>query len=64
MYSTDKVITKSLLCNYFYFLFKGQATDIQIQANEIQRLKEKINEIYVKHTGVPLDKIGKKNNRY
>ncbi|RXG71945.1 ATP-dependent Clp protease proteolytic subunit, mitochondrial [Armadillidium vulgare] len=35
----------------------GQATDIQIQANEIQRLKEKINEIYVKHTGLPLDKI-------
>ncbi|KAB7495473.1 ATP-dependent Clp protease proteolytic subunit, mitochondrial [Armadillidium nasatum] len=37
--------------------YEGQATDIQIQANEIQRLKENINEIYVKHTGLPLDKI-------
>ncbi|MCL4145035.1 UNVERIFIED_CONTAM: hypothetical protein GTU68_045861 [Idotea baltica] len=36
----------------------GQATDIQIQAEEIQRLKDKINLIYVKHSGQPLDKIG------
>merc|ERR1712212_1202476 len=35
----------------------GQATDIQIQAEEIQRLKEKLNMIYVKHTGLPLETL-------
>jgi ATP-dependent Clp protease protease subunit len=30
---------------------QGQATDIQIQAKEIQSLKDRLNEIYVKHTG-------------
>merc|ERR1711994_429720 len=35
----------------------GQATDIQIQAEEIIKLKRQLNEIYVKHTGRPLDFI-------
>jgi len=35
----------------------GQATDIQIQAEEIMRLKERLNLLYVKHTGLPLEKI-------
>lgn len=43
---------------------KGQATDIQIQADEIQRLKTKLNDLYVKHTGLPLTKIGKYSNKY
>lgn len=30
---------------------QGQASDIVIQANEIVRLKERLNEIFVKHTG-------------
>lgn len=30
---------------------QGQASDIQIQANEIQDLKQQLNNIYVKHTG-------------
>lgn len=30
---------------------QGQATDIQIQANEILRLKDKLTDILVKHTG-------------
>ncbi len=30
---------------------QGQATDIQIQAQEIQKLKDRLNEIYVTHTG-------------
>jgi ATP-dependent Clp protease, protease subunit len=30
---------------------QGQASDIVIQANEIMRLKERINDIFVKHTG-------------
>lgn len=30
---------------------QGQATDIQIQAQEIQRTKDRLNQIYVEHTG-------------
>lgn len=36
---------------------QGQATDIQIQAKEILRLREIGNDILVKHTGQPLKKI-------
>ena len=36
----------------------GQATDIQIQALEILKLKKQINHLYVKHTGLDLEKIG------
>lgn len=35
----------------------GQATDIQIQAAEILKLKGLINDIYVKHSGLPLKTI-------
>ncbi|XP_071454891.1 ATP-dependent Clp protease proteolytic subunit [Hetaerina americana] len=35
----------------------GQATDIQIQAEEIIKLKRQINGLYLKHTGAPLEKI-------
>ncbi|XP_064625599.1 ATP-dependent Clp protease proteolytic subunit, mitochondrial-like isoform X2 [Lineus longissimus] len=35
----------------------GQATDIQIQAEEIIKLKKQINQIYVKHTNQPLSVI-------
>jgi len=31
--------------------FQGQATDIQIHANEISYVKKRLNEIYAKHTG-------------
>ncbi|KAG0719411.1 ATP-dependent Clp protease proteolytic subunit, mitochondrial [Chionoecetes opilio] len=34
---------------------QGQATDIQIQAEEILRLKDKLNGLYVKHSGQPLE---------
>lgn len=33
----------------------GQATDIQIQAEEIQKLKNKLTNIYAKHTKQPFD---------
>ena len=33
---------------------QGQATDIQIQANEILRMKAMLNDIYVRHTGQKL----------
>ena len=36
---------------------QGQATDIEIQAREILALRARLNEIYVKHTGQPLDVI-------
>lgn len=36
---------------------KGQATDIEIQAREILKLRQRLNEIYVKHTGQTFDVI-------
>ncbi|XP_054278402.1 ATP-dependent Clp protease proteolytic subunit, mitochondrial [Macrosteles quadrilineatus] len=36
---------------------RGQATDIAIQAEEIINLKKQINNLYVKHTGLALEKI-------
>jgi ATP-dependent Clp protease, protease subunit len=36
---------------------QGQATDIEIQAREILYLRGRLNEIYVKHTGQPLEVI-------
>lgn len=42
---------------------QGQATDIDIQAREILRIREKVNEILVKHTGQSLDKIKKDTDR-
>jgi ATP-dependent Clp protease protease subunit len=36
---------------------QGQATDIEIQAREILQLRARLNEIYVKHTGQPLETI-------
>lgn len=35
----------------------GQASDIDIQAREILQLRERLNDILVKHTGQPLEKI-------
>lgn len=43
--------------------FQGQATDIDIQAKEILRLKERINRILVKHTNQPLEKIANDTER-
>ena len=37
--------------------FQGQATDIEIHAEEIMTLKRRLNEIYVKHTGQTLEAI-------
>jgi len=36
---------------------QGQATDIEIQANEILRLRKQLNEILAKHTGQPVEKL-------
>ena len=37
--------------------FQGQATDIEIHANEVLSLKKRLNEIYSKHTGKNVDDI-------
>tara|TARA_Y100000780_G_scaffold67625_1_gene60672 strand:- start:997 stop:1608 length:612 start_codon:yes stop_codon:yes gene_type:complete len=37
--------------------FQGQATDIEIHANEVMSLKKRLNEIYSKHTGKSVDEI-------
>ncbi len=42
---------------------QGQATDIEIQAREILRMRQRLNEIYVHHTGHPLDEIEQKMER-
>jgi ATP-dependent Clp protease protease subunit len=42
---------------------QGAASDISIQAREILRLREKLNELLVKHTGQPLEKIEKDTDR-
>lgn len=42
---------------------QGQATDIDIQAREILRMRERINEILVTHTGQSMERIKKDTER-
>ena len=42
---------------------QGQATDIDIQAREILRIREEINKIFTKHTGQPIEKISADTER-
>lgn len=42
---------------------QGQASDIVIQANEIMRLKERLNQIFVFHTGREVDVIERDTDR-
>lgn len=41
----------------------GQATDLEIHAREIIRIKRELNEIIAKHTGQPIDKVEKDTDR-
>jgi ATP-dependent Clp protease protease subunit len=43
--------------------FQGQATDVDIQAREILRMREELNSILAKHTGQSLKKIEKDTDR-
>jgi ATP-dependent Clp protease protease subunit len=43
--------------------YSGQATDIDIHAQEILKTKKRLNEIYVKHTGQSIDVIEKNMER-
>ena len=42
---------------------QGQAADIEIQAREILLLRQRLNEIYVRHTGQPIEAIERKLER-
>ena len=42
---------------------QGQISDIEIQANEILRYREVLNQILAKHTGQPLERIAKDTDR-
>jgi len=41
----------------------GQAADIEIQANEIIRVRDTLNSLYVKHTGQTIEKIERETSR-
>lgn len=43
--------------------FQGTATDVDIQAREILRMREELNEVLMKHTGQTLKKIEKDTDR-
>lgn len=43
--------------------FQGQASDIEIHANEIIRTKRKMNELLAEHTGQPYDRIATDTDR-
>ena len=43
--------------------FQGQASDIDIQAKEILKIKEKMNKLMAKHSGQSIDKIKTDTNR-
>jgi ATP-dependent Clp protease protease subunit len=43
--------------------FQGQASDIDIQAREVLKLKEKLNAILAKHTGQSIDQVAKDSDR-
>ena len=42
---------------------QGQATDIQIHANEMLRMRQTLNEMLAKHTGQPIEKIERDTER-
>lgn len=43
--------------------FQGQATDIHIHAQEILRMKEKLNQLLAEHSGQPLEKVAADTER-
>jgi len=43
--------------------FQGQASDIDIHAREVLKLRERLNAILAKHTGQPIEKIAQDSDR-
>jgi hypothetical protein len=56
IYSTLLGALEDINCIHGYD--QGQASDIRIHAEEINRLSKRLNEIYAKHTGQSTDVIG------
>ncbi len=52
-----------ILIHQPYGGIRGQATDIDIQAREILKMRDLVNQILVKHTGQPIKKIEKDTDR-
>ena len=44
--------------------YHGQASDVEIHAREMLTLRDRLNKLYVHHTGQPLDAIGILYNLY
>jgi len=42
---------------------RGQATDVGIQARQILKIKDRLNDIFVKHTGQDKEKIERDTDR-
>ena len=42
---------------------EGQQKDVEIQAKEMSRMKDQINQILAKHTGQPIEKVAKDTER-
>jgi ATP-dependent Clp protease protease subunit len=43
--------------------FQGQATDIEIHAREIIEMRTRLDKVYAKHTGQPLEKVARDTER-
>ncbi len=43
--------------------FQGQATDIEIHANEILKVRERLNSVLAAHTGKPIEQVSKDTDR-
>ena len=43
--------------------FEGQATDIDIHAREILAIRQRVNEIYAKHTGKTVEQVNEDMER-
>jgi ATP-dependent Clp protease protease subunit len=43
--------------------FQGQASDVEIQAKEMLRMKETLNQILVRHSGKTMDQIQRDTDR-
>jgi ATP-dependent Clp protease protease subunit len=52
-----------IMCHQPWGQVGGQVSDIEIQANEILKDRERLNQILAKHTGQPLEKIAQETER-
>ncbi len=43
--------------------FQGQASDVEIHAKHILKLRERLNQLFALHTGKPVEQIGRDTER-